>query len=105
MTASADDSLDPELSPQSLAQCASSNFCLWSSGGYTGTFRGTTSTTIVNLPFSSAGSVRNRASKSALVFSGLNGTGTVTCVEPGTQSGSVSIPAQSMRVLTSATTC
>lgn len=93
------------IAPASMGQCGASTFCLWSGSLYSGSFAGTASTSLVNLPFVGAQSVWNRASKSALVYSGLNGTGTATCVTPGTQSGSVSIPARSMRVLTTATTC
>lgn len=87
------------IGPSSLSQCGASSFCVWGSVAYSGAFKGTTSTTAVNLTFSQVRSVWNRSSRAARVYSGPDGTGASVCYDPGKQIASVSVAAASIRVL------
>ncbi|WP_425356581.1 hypothetical protein [Xylanimonas protaetiae] len=70
---------------------------------YAGTFYGTTGNQNVT-GLSSAKSVWNRSGRAVRVFSGAAGTGTSQCFAAGVQSASVSVPAGSVRFLTT-TSC
>lgn len=91
------------LDPQSSAQCGSGQFCVWSSAAYGGLFKGTASTSAVNLSFATVRSVWNRSSKAARVYAGANGTGGWTCFAPGAQLASTTVPGQSVRLLATST--
>ncbi|QAY63221.1 hypothetical protein ET495_08170 [Xylanimonas allomyrinae] len=93
----------PEVMPLSSASCAAGRFCLWSGSMYAGTFYGTTGNQNVT-GLSSAKSVWNRSGRAVRVFSGAAGTGTSQCFAAGVQSASVSVPAGSVRFLTT-TSC
>lgn len=88
------------IEPQSLADCLAGNVCAWTGTTYTGTLAHTTSTSATDTGFLSAGSLANKSTKAARVYSGTGGSGTWTCLNPGEQRTSVSIGAQSMRILT-----
>lgn len=90
------------VEPQSTAQCASGRLCLWANSLFQGSFWSTASTSIANVGFSSAGSVWNRTSKAARIYSGSTGGGTSVCVAPGAQMSSAFIASGSARVLTTA---
>jgi len=90
-------------SPTSDSQCGSTQLCLWSGNGYTGAFWSTTSSTATNTGITIAKSVWNRSSKAARVYSGLNGTGTSTCVLPGSKSSISALASRSARLLTTST--
>lgn len=89
--------------PNERLACGSTQLCLWSGNGYTGAFWSTTSSTATNTGITIAKSVWNRSSKAARVYSGLNGTGTSTCVLPGSKSSISALASRSARLLTTST--
>ncbi|QAY68784.1 peptidase inhibitor family I36 protein [Xylanimicrobium sp. FW10M-9] len=93
----------PDVMPLSSASCLAGRFCLWSGSMYTGGFFDATGNQNVT-GVSRAMSVWNRSGRAVRVFSGAGGTGTSQCFAAGVQSASVSVPAGSVRFLTT-TSC
>jgi len=89
--------------PSSMSECGASQFCVWSGSLYSSAFKGTTSTSPVNLTFTLVQSVWNRSSRAARVYAGVDGAGSSVCYAPGTQLSSVSVSARSIRVLPTST--
>lgn len=85
-------------STQGLDQCSSGRICLWSATSYSGSFFQTTSTSPVNSGISTTRSLWNRASVAAHVYSGTGGSGSVTCVPPGTQTSSTFVASASVKL-------
>lgn len=100
LVAPASASADEDVEPFSLGQCSANHLCLWSATGYTGAFWQTISTSVVNVSgMTTAKSLWNRSSHAARIYSGTGGSGSSVCVNPGTQTASTTIPAQSARIL------
>lgn len=90
------------VAPASTSQCPTSNFCVWSTTVYSGAIATTTSTAVGNTTFTHVGSVWNRSTKAAVVYSQAGGAGTATCYAPGAQVGSTSLTVGSIRILATA---
>lgn len=88
----------------SLDQCSNAFFCLWSNGGYTGTFTQTASSSPAGVNATVARSVWNRTGKAVRVYSGTGGTGSSVCYAPNARSGTISITSRSI-VVQSGTSC
>lgn len=85
------------------ADCPASRLCVWPASSYGGTVFSATSTTATNTAIPMARSVWNRTNRAARLYSGTGGSGSSTCIPPGTKSGSVQYASASAKVLTGST--
>ncbi|MDR2723348.1 MAG: peptidase inhibitor family I36 protein [Cellulomonadaceae bacterium] len=88
--------------PRSSTQCATGQFCQWSTANYLGTVY-TTTVSAKDTGMATARSVWNRTSKAVRVYSGVNYSGTSVCLKVGQQTPSTSLPAKSVKILSTAT--
>ena len=74
---------DGTVGPESVSQCQSSQFCLWSSSNYAGTFTYTTGSGVTRTLGYTVNSVWNNRTKAARLY---NNSGTsYTCLAAGTK--------------------